>query len=111
MEIRNPTPIDFEQLKLTANKMHHRSHSSYIINNDDRPHKNEITFHDTHSTDTYEVQNKFTKQKHLTNYNINYSTSQSDQHTTYTKKYFNNGHHTDPYNYLLNIYHLITVDG
>ena len=25
--MQNPTPIDFEQLKLTANKMHNRSHS------------------------------------------------------------------------------------
>ena len=60
MEIQNPTPIDFEHLKLTANKMHHRSHSLDIINNDDQPHTNEVTFRDIHSTDTYEVLNKFT---------------------------------------------------
>ena len=55
MDIQNPPPIDFEQLKVTANKMHHRSHSLDIINNDDQPHTNEVTFRDTHSTDTYEV--------------------------------------------------------
>ena len=55
MEIQNPPPIDFEQLKLTANKMHHRSHSLDIINNDDQPHTNEVTFRDIHSIDTYEV--------------------------------------------------------
>ena len=35
MKIQNPPPIDFEQLKLTANKMHHRSHCLDIINNVD----------------------------------------------------------------------------
>ena len=58
-EIQKP-PIDFEQLKPTANKMHHRSHSLVINNNDNQPHANEVTFRDTHSTDTYEVYNKFT---------------------------------------------------
>ena len=27
LDIQNPPPIDFDQLKLTANKMHNRSHS------------------------------------------------------------------------------------
>ena len=55
MEIQNQPPNDFEQLKLTANKTHHRSHSLDIINNDDQPNTNEVTFRDIHSTDTYEV--------------------------------------------------------
>ena len=55
MEIQNPAPIDFEQLKLTANKVHNRSHSLDIINNDDQPHTIEVTYCDTHSADTYEV--------------------------------------------------------
>ena len=55
MEIENPPPIDFEQLKLTANKMHHRCHSLDIINKDDQLHTNEVKFHDIQSTDTYEV--------------------------------------------------------
>ena len=55
MEIQNPPPIDLEQLKLTANKTHHRSHSLDIIKNDDQQHTNEVTFRDIHSTDTYEV--------------------------------------------------------
>ena len=55
MERQNSLPIDFEQLKLTANKMHNRSHSLDIINNEDQPHTNEVTYCDTHSTDTYEL--------------------------------------------------------
>ena len=55
MEIQNPPPDDFEQSELTANKMHHRSHSLDILNNGDQPHTNEVTFRDTHSTDTNEV--------------------------------------------------------
>ena len=31
MDIRNPPPIDFDQLKLTANKMHNRSHNLDIL--------------------------------------------------------------------------------
>ena len=55
MERQNPPPIDFEQLKLTANKMHNRKHSLNIINNEEQPHTNEATYCDTHSTDTYEI--------------------------------------------------------
>ena len=55
MERQNPPPIDFEQLKLTAKKMNNRSHSLDIINNEDQPHTNEVTYCDTHSTDTYEI--------------------------------------------------------
>ena len=55
MDIQNPPPIDFDQLKLTANKMHNRSHSLEIIRNDDQPHTNEVTYCDSHSADTYEV--------------------------------------------------------
>ena len=31
LDIQNPPPIDFDQLKLTANKMHNRSHSLDIL--------------------------------------------------------------------------------
>ena len=55
MERQNPTHIDFEQLKLTANKMHNRSNSLDIINNEDQPHTHEVTYCDTHSTDTHEI--------------------------------------------------------
>ena len=55
MDIQNPPPIDFDQLKLTANKMHNRSHSLEILRNDDQPHTNEVTYCDSHSADTYEV--------------------------------------------------------
>ena len=55
MERQNPPPIHFEQLKLTANKMLNRSQSLDIINNEDQPHTNEVTYFDTHSTDTYEI--------------------------------------------------------
>ena len=55
MDIQNPPPIDFDQLKLTANKMHNRSHSLDILRNDDQPHTNEVTYCDSHSEDTYEV--------------------------------------------------------
>ena len=55
MDIRNPPPIDFDQLKLTANKMHNRSHSLDILRNDEQPHTNEVTYCDSHSADTYEV--------------------------------------------------------
>ena len=55
MDIQNPPPIDFDQLKITANKMHNHSHSLDILKNDDQPHTNEVTFFKTHSTDTYEV--------------------------------------------------------
>ena len=54
LDIQNPPPIDFEQLKLTANKMHNRSHSLDILQND-QPHTNEVTYFDTHSADTYEI--------------------------------------------------------
>ena len=47
-------PINFDQLKLTANKMHNRSHSLDILKND-QPHTNEVTYFDTHSADTYEI--------------------------------------------------------
>ena len=55
IEIQNPPPIDFNQLKLAANKMHNRSHSLDILKNDDQPHTNEVTYFDTQSADTYEV--------------------------------------------------------
>ena len=55
MEIQNPPPIDFNQLKLVANKIHNRSHNLDILKNDDQPHRNEVTYFDTHSADTYEV--------------------------------------------------------
>ena len=54
LDIQNPPPIDFEQLNLTANKMHNRSHSLDILQND-QPHTNEFTYFDTHSIDTYEI--------------------------------------------------------
>ena len=55
IEIQNPPPIDFNQLKLAANKMHNRSHSLDILKNDDQPHTNEVTYFDTHSAYKYEV--------------------------------------------------------
>ena len=55
IEIQNPPPIDFTQLKLAANKMNNRSHSLDILNDDDQPHTNEVTYFDTHSATTYEV--------------------------------------------------------
>ena len=55
MDIQNPPPIDFDQLKITANKMHSRSHSLDILKNDDQPHTNEVTYFKNHSTDTYQV--------------------------------------------------------
>ena len=55
MERQNPTPLSFEQLKLTANKMHNRSHNLDTINNEDQTHTNKVTHCDTHSTDTYEI--------------------------------------------------------
>ena len=55
IEIQNPPPIDFTQLKLAANKMNNRSHSLDILNDDDQPHTNEVTYFDTHSANTYEV--------------------------------------------------------
>ena len=55
LDIQNPPPIGFDQLKLTANKMHNRCHSLYILKNDDQPHTNEVTYFDTLSADTYEV--------------------------------------------------------
>ena len=54
LDIQNSPPIDFEQLKLTANKMHNRSHSLDILQND-QPRTNEVTYFDTHSADTYEI--------------------------------------------------------
>ena len=54
LDIQNPPPIDFDQLKLTANKMHNRSHSLDILKNDQRQ-PNEVTYFDTHSVDTYEI--------------------------------------------------------
>ena len=38
MEVQNPPPIYFNQLKLAANKMHNRSHSLDILKNDDQIH-------------------------------------------------------------------------
>ena len=55
MDIQNPPPIDFDELKLTANKMHNRSHSLDLLKNDDEPHTNEVTYFDTHSPDIYKV--------------------------------------------------------
>ena len=55
IEIQNPPPIDFTQLKLVANKMNNRSHSLDMLNDDDQPHTNEVTYFDTHSANTYEV--------------------------------------------------------
>ena len=55
MEIQNLPPIDFNQLKLAANKMHNSSHNLEILKKDDQPHTNEVTYFDTHSADTYEV--------------------------------------------------------
>ena len=43
LDRQNPPPIDFEQLKLTANKMHNRSHSLDVLQND-QPHTNEVTY-------------------------------------------------------------------
>ena len=55
MGIKNPPPIDFDQLKITANKMHNCSHSLDILKNDNQPHTNEVTYFKNHSEDTYEV--------------------------------------------------------
>ena len=55
MDIQNSPPIDFDQLKLMANKMHNRSHGLDILRNDDQPHTNEVTYSDSHSADAYEV--------------------------------------------------------
>ena len=55
LDIQRPPPIDFDQLKITANKMHNRSHSFDILKNDDQPHANEVTQFKNHSADTYEV--------------------------------------------------------
>ena len=52
---QNPPPIDFDQLKITANKMQNRSHSLDILKNDDQPHTNEVTYFKNHSADTYGV--------------------------------------------------------
>ena len=54
LEIQNPPPIDFNQLKLTNNKIQNRSYSLDILKND-QPHMNEVTYYDTHSADTYEI--------------------------------------------------------
>ena len=54
MVIQNSPPIDFDQLKIMANKMHNRSHSLDILKNDDKPHTNEVTYFENHSADTYE---------------------------------------------------------
>ena len=43
MGTQNPPPLDFEQIKITADEMHNRSHSLDIINNEDQPHTNEVT--------------------------------------------------------------------
>ena len=55
LEIQNPPPIDFDLLKITANKMQNHSHSLDILKNDDQPHTNEVTYFKNHSADTYEV--------------------------------------------------------
>ena len=55
MDIQNPPPVDFDQLKTTANNMRNRSHSLDILKNDDQPHTNEVTYIKNHSADTYEV--------------------------------------------------------
>ena len=55
MGIQNPPPIDFEQLKITATKLHNCSYSLDVISNGDQPHTNEVTYYDTHPPDTYEV--------------------------------------------------------
>ena len=55
LDKQNSPPIDFEQLKITANKMHNRSHSLDILKNDDQPHTNEVTYFKNHSADKYEV--------------------------------------------------------
>ena len=55
MDIQNPTPMDFDQLKITANKMHNRSHSLDILKNGNQPHTKEVTNFKNHSSDTYEV--------------------------------------------------------
>ena len=55
LDIQNPPPIDFDQLKITANKMHYRSQSLDILKNDDQPHTNEVSYFKNHLADTYEV--------------------------------------------------------
>ena len=55
MDIQNPPPIDIDQLKLTANKMHNRRHSLDILRKNDQPHTIEVTYCDSLSADTYEV--------------------------------------------------------
>ena len=54
LDIQNPPTIDFDQLKITANKMQNRSHSLDILNGD-QPHTNEVTYFKNRSADTYEV--------------------------------------------------------
>ena len=56
LDIQNPIPIDFDRLKITANKMQNRSHSLDILKNDDQPHTSEVTYFKNHLADTYEVQ-------------------------------------------------------
>ena len=47
-EIHNPPPLDFQQLKLPPSSKEHNGSSRlslYIINDEDRPHTNEVTYY------------------------------------------------------------------
>ena len=66
--IQNPPPIDFDQLKITANKIHNRSHSLDLLKNDDQPHTNEVTYFKNHSADTTRFNNNLTIQEQLTSH-------------------------------------------
>ena len=51
--------------------MHNRNHSLDVLQND-QPHTNEVTYFDTHSADTYEIQNQMYIKEHLTVYPPHY---------------------------------------
>ena len=54
-EIRNPPPLDFQHLEL--NKKHNLiiSVSFDMLDDEDRPHTNKVTYYETQSIENYEV--------------------------------------------------------
>ena len=54
-EIQNPPPLDFQDLKINKYHNENLSVSLNMLDDDDKPHMNEVTYNNLQSVTNYEV--------------------------------------------------------
>ena len=55
LEIQHPPPLDFQHLKLNKNINQNLSVSLNMLDGEDKPHTNEVTYTDSQSITNYEI--------------------------------------------------------